>query len=301
MLVFRREGSTSFLEQRSTFQRRRSGASPSVGGEQRHRLRDRGGRRGGTFGRRRGERAPWARDLRRVTAALINDDLLLDMGPEVAAAARAYGLDLSAVRYALQTHHHTDHLYPRFLFTRNPYDAPTELPTLHWYAGREAIELVAHACEPPGLTAEVKAWLRLAVHPVAAGPYVVAAVKATHGPVDGTALLFVVGDHRRTVFYATDTGVLSEAAWATLRADGRRFDLVALDESMGPTRTYAEHLNVGECVRHVARLRDKGLLAPHARIFAVHLLHDNPPHDELTTLLAPHGIEVAYDGLVVDV
>jgi phosphoribosyl 1,2-cyclic phosphate phosphodiesterase len=47
-------------------------------------------------------------------------------------------------------------------------------------------------------------------------------------------------------------------------------------------------------------MRAEGLLAGNARIFATHLAHDaNPVHPELVALAAPHGYEIAYDGLTV--
>jgi phosphoribosyl 1,2-cyclic phosphodiesterase len=247
--------------------------------------------------------------VRRLSAALVNDNLLLDMGPEVMSAAREFGIDLSALHYVLQTHHHTDHLYARVLLARSDFDCLTPLPTLHWFAGQSSIDLLAHTARRVEIGQDLQERLRFAVHLVAAGerfevgPYDVTAVPASHGEVAETPLLYVVSDAGRTLFYATDTGVFSADAWATLRKvrdRGTRFDLVVLDESMGAERQYAHHLNIPEAIEHIARLRDERLLALRARVFVTHLLHTNPPHDELAALLAPHGIEVPYDGLVVD-
>ena len=51
---------------------------------------------------------------------------------------------------------------------------------------------------------------------------------------------------------------------------------------------------------HQRRLRDGDFLAPGAQQLATHLGHQlNPPHDELTAFLAPHGVAPAYDGLTL--
>src|SRR4051812_43753357 len=52
------------------------------------------------------------RDVRRRSAALVNDDLLLDAGPDVPAAAARLGLGLAAVQAVLVTHPQADHLAP---------------------------------------------------------------------------------------------------------------------------------------------------------------------------------------------
>lgn len=59
-------------------------------------------------------------------------------------------------------------------------------------------------------------------------------------------------------------------------------------------------MNAAEFVQHLARLREEGLMAPGARVFASHISHTgDPPYPDLTDLAASHGYEVAYDGLSV--
>ena len=48
--------------------------------------------------------------LRKRSAALINHDLLIDIGPDIMAASNQHGIPLTQVRYCLQTHAHADHL-----------------------------------------------------------------------------------------------------------------------------------------------------------------------------------------------
>src|SRR5712692_8878927 len=58
------------------------------------------------------------RSLRRRSAALIDDELLIDLGPDLMAAALMDGLSLAKVRYCLQTHEHADHLDPTHFVSR---------------------------------------------------------------------------------------------------------------------------------------------------------------------------------------
>lgn len=58
--------------------------------------------------------------LRRRSAALINDDLLIDLGPDIMTSAFTHGRSLTGVQYCLQTHAHSDHLDPSHFFARSP-------------------------------------------------------------------------------------------------------------------------------------------------------------------------------------
>jgi phosphoribosyl 1,2-cyclic phosphate phosphodiesterase len=52
----------------------------------------------------------------------------------------------------------------------------------------------------------------------------------------------------------------------------------------------------------MAELQSLGALAPNARKIATHFRHNGAALcDELTEYFTPHGIEVAYDGMVVEV
>src|SRR5262245_58844313 len=50
--------------------------------------------------------------LRKRSAALIDDILLIDFGPDLLAASLMHGIPLAGVRLCLQTHEHEDHLDP---------------------------------------------------------------------------------------------------------------------------------------------------------------------------------------------
>jgi phosphoribosyl 1,2-cyclic phosphodiesterase len=49
---------------------------------------------------------------------LINDDLLIDLGPDIMSASHIHGCSLEGVRYCLQTHPHADHLDLSHLLSR---------------------------------------------------------------------------------------------------------------------------------------------------------------------------------------
>ena len=131
------------------------------------------------------------------------------------------------------------------------------------------------------------------------GPYQVTAFPANHDPAV-EPLLYAIQAGGRQIFYGTDTAPLPEETWRAFHRHGLRFDLVILDHTYGPDEPGSDHLSARQLIEHAARMREEGLLADDARIFATHLAHaGNPVHPVLAEFAAQHGYEVAYDGLTV--
>ena len=248
--------------------------------------------------------------LRKRSAALINDDLLIDLGPDIMTASFLHGRSLTKVRYCLQTHAHADHLDPSHFLSRSPGYGVVGAPRLHFYAStataQRAAQLLERDCAPASLfDPEVGERLNLAIHPVQAlqsftvGPYRVTAFPANHDPAV-EPLLYAVEADGRTIFYGTDTATLLDETWQAFHRHKLRFDVVILDHTYGPDESGSDHLSAQQFIEHVARMREEGLLTDKARILATHVAHaGNPVHPELADFAARHGYGVAYDGLTV--
>jgi phosphoribosyl 1,2-cyclic phosphate phosphodiesterase len=248
--------------------------------------------------------------LRKRSAALIDDDLLIDLGPDVVAGATMHGRPLAGVRHCLQTHAHADHLDASLLLARSPEWGVVGAPRLHLFASaatlRRAAEALARDLAPAGLLDPAAGErLNLAVHrveamqPFAAGRYRVTAFPANHDPAVEPLLYAIEADGRR-IFYGTDTTALPEAVWRAFHRLKLRFDVVVLDHTYGPDEAGDDHLGAAGVIEHAARLRAEGLLADGGRVLATHISPaGNPPHPELAAFAARHGYEVAYDGLMV--
>lgn len=247
-------------------------------------------------------------NLRKRSALLIDSELLIDLGPDILAAAAWHDIPLTRLAYCLQTHEHADHLDPSHFLARSPFCGVRGAPPLHFYATEGAIALAARAlarhATPP--IAGTIAPLNLTVHPIGpfetftAGPYRVTSLRAAHDPEAIVALLYLIEHDGRSLFYATDTGPLPAETWAALRAWGGRLDAVLLDHTFGDGPPSTGHLNGAQFLEQIAGLRSAGLLAPAARIYAHHIAHhSNPPHAELARNAAAHGYLVAHDGLTI--
>jgi phosphoribosyl 1,2-cyclic phosphate phosphodiesterase len=250
--------------------------------------------------------------LRKRSAVLVNDDLLIDLGPDVMAGAQMHSAPLTRVRHCLQTHGHADHLDPSHFLSRSPAYGTVGAPRLHFYASAETLQWTAKLLERDYeagsfLDPEVGEELNLEIHAVGpmqcfnTGAYRVIAVPATHDPGMGS-LLYAIGFGGHWAFYGTDTAALSEDVWRAFHDHGLRFDLVMLDHTYGPEEVASDHLGARDVIAHAHRMRAEGLLAEGARVLGTHIAHEgNPAHPDLAAFAAQHGYEIAYDGLVVDV
>lgn len=256
-------------------------------------------------------RSEGGKSLRKRSSALINDDLLIDLGPDIMSASQFHHIDLSRVKYCLQTHPHADHLDLSHLLSRSPGFGVVGAPRLHFYASSETLaranqtfrrDLSGHELRSPESAKE----LNLELHviepnkPIKIGPYRIIAFPANHAHGFG-AMLYAVEYDGNSLFYATDTASLLEETWQAFHKYGLQFDLVVLDHTYGPHEEESDHLSARQVALHVQRMREEGVISDHGRAFATHIAHEgNPPHSELVKFAKQHGYEAAYDGLVLE-
>lgn len=188
--------------------------------------------------------------LRKRSSLLINHDLLIDLGPDIMAAAHQRGCDLTNVAYCLQTHPHADHLDLSHLLSRSAEYGTVGTPRLHFYASPETIERAAQTfvrdLEENYSLLSNEAETRLNLHivpieplrPFQAGPYRVTAFPANHAPGMG-AMLYAVESEGHSIFYGTDTAALPEATWQAFHQLQMRFEVVILDHTYGPEQAAA--------------------------------------------------------------
>jgi phosphoribosyl 1,2-cyclic phosphate phosphodiesterase len=249
--------------------------------------------------------------LRQRSAALINDDLLIDLGPDVLSSANLHKRPLTNVRYCLQTHAHADHFDSSHLLSRSPGYGVIGAPTLDFFASPASLRLAARLlerdCAPYSLLdPEIGQKLNLRIQPVEplkpfmAGRYKVIAFPANHDQ-SVESLLYAIQTDKGCIFYGTDTAALTDNTWQAFHQFKLHLDLVIFDHTYGPDYPASDHLNAWEMIEHAKRMRIEGLMTENARIFATHISHDaNPSHPELVQFAKQHGYEVAYDGLSID-
>ena len=201
--------------------------------------------------------------FRRNASALIDGVLLIDPGPGVPDALETFCISADDIRYVINTHPHGDHINEQTL-------AMLKGATLYNIAAGDELKI---------------------------GKYTVSALSANHATAE-RAVHFIISDGERRLFYGLDGSWLTYSEVAAIKKSG--VDLAVLDATVGDVpgdyRIF-EHNNLNMVCEIKATLE-----AYIKRFFISHMartLHTS--HDKLCERMKGVGIEVAYDGLEVEI
>ncbi len=204
------------------------------------------------------------KEYRRFSAAIIDNELLIDCGPQIMEALKEHNVDPSNIKYVINTHNHRDHFSEDSLKQLNDFGAEF----VQIKAGEEAV----------------------------LGKYTVYAFACNHGTCQN-AVHFIIKDSKHTVFYGLD------GAWLMIdEVQGiktHKPDLAVLDATIGfvdgDYRIF-EHNNLNMV------LEIQKTLKPFVKQFCIsHMartLHTS--HKELQEKLQSQNILAAYDGMEID-
>lgn len=253
------------------------------------------------------------KDLRTRSALLVEDDLLIDCGPDAVSAAHRLGRDLTRVRTLLVTHAHGDHFDPGHLVTRMPEYGCVRTPPLCIAASPASLIRLGQWLEREEAGTDLttprgRAALGLTVHPVQAGQpfsvghYTVTGIYSHHAP-DCDSRMYIVSDGRTAIFYGVDSPAFGEDVWQALARSGMRFSCAILDHTYGmmpESDRPADHMTARDVAQAAARLREMDLMTPDGVIYGTHLSHENMlPHAQMVEYANAHGYDIAWDGLTL--
>ena len=241
---------------------------------------------------------------------VINGDLLVDIGPDIAAASFEHDVRLTGIGICLQTHTHADHLDAEFILSRHADYGTTVSGDLLLVASDETLQAIDRLVQQRSdygsiFDPDTRSALHIGLVPVTPfeacniGDYRIIGYPANHGNDQGFLLFSIVqGDH--AVFYGTDTSVLFDEVWEHLQKERTGYDVVILDHTygLGHESKPADHLASKDVIAHANRFRENGLLKDNGVVYATHLSHEGSlEHDKLDEYASKHGYRVAYDGL----
>jgi phosphoribosyl 1,2-cyclic phosphate phosphodiesterase len=237
------------------------------------------------------------KNVRTRSSILINDTSLVDFPPDTYLHVLRDGLDLGEIEHIFITHSHADHLYLNDLARRSkPYAHLKKETKLMLWANQvvtgmldkrsSAFNTIQNNTVKPGDTFQ-------------AGELIVTALRADHMR-DEEALLFIICDEEKGIFYAHDSGWYPEEAWHYL--EGKELDLVNFDCTFGPISNRHGHMGIPEILEAREKLWDIGAIKHEAKCVITHFSHNGGLlHQELVEHVAGTGLIVAYDGMVIEI
>jgi phosphoribosyl 1,2-cyclic phosphate phosphodiesterase len=241
-------------------------------------------------------RAHRGRDIRSRCAAIVDDMLKIDLGPDTWYQLMREGLDARDWIAVLITHSDDDHFsIDELQYAVHPFN-DMEFFGFPIYGNRPVCRrIIERYPNWPFEVTETKSFQTVEI-----AEYRVTPLEANHKR-DEDSHNFLIDDGAKVLLYGTDTGYWFDTTWDYLK--GIKLDCLVLECSEGFVPTpYNGHLDAKEFLAVVDRLRRMGTLHDATRVVTTHHSHNGDgTHQELVDFFSTYGIEVGYDGLSFDI
>lgn len=233
------------------------------------------------------------KEIRRRSSVIIDEDLMIDFGPDIYWQKIEFGLALDKVRHAFITHAHEDHFAPCELFYRVEYFANNP-PELRVFGNERVGEGLERALGRPEL-----AFTRVAPGDVTDLPNGrVTALRGVHDRTQ-TCLIYLIERDGKAVLHGNDTGIFPEETFERLR--GKHLDAVWLDCTHAAEKEGTNHMGIEDNLIVRDRLLEIGCADERTQFIATHFSHNGRLlHHQLVERLQPLGFQVAYDGMAIE-
>lgn len=239
------------------------------------------------------------KEIKTRSQAILDDTLLIDFPADTYMHALRFGVDLPSVHTLIITHCHTDHLYERDFWCRNPNVAhDIDEKPLAVYATAAGCKKIAEmtVIDPHRTTVhEIAPFV-----PFEAEGYRIVPLKADHDPATDP-VFFIIEKGDKTLLYAHDTGWFPEETRDFLAHYDRKFDCVSLDCTYMLVEYREGHMGLAACRDTYARLTEMGLCDAATVACVNHFSHNgNATHEQFETEAANCGFLTAFDGMTVE-
>jgi len=236
------------------------------------------------------------KDLRTRSAAIINEDLKIDLGPDNHAQCVACGIDPMKWSALIFTHSHEDHLTVGELqYGLIPFNDQDFLSFTIY--GNDEVTRQINEMYPDW---PIEIVTTRSFQPFVHDDYLITPIRANHKNDEDSQNL-VIQQGPITALYGTDTGVWNEDTWEYLKRFSLNVLILECTEAFSAT-DYWGHLSFQETLEVVARLRSQGTLRPDAQVVTTHHSHQgNATHAQLEEAFRPHGIVPGFDGMKISV
>lgn len=245
------------------------------------------------------------REVRSRCQAIVDDEMILDFGPDTFMHVIRFGMDITELEHCLITHVHEDHFVPESFRYRQRGFANLKAGTKPLYVyGSSDVGSALQANADGTVTADGSVIYReiLPFQEMPIGSFRVTALPAFHGTEN--PYFYMICKEHKTMLYAHDTDVFSEQVWEYFVEKKIYFDLVSLDCTEGTKRNlaYRGHMNFerNEEVRdNMIRL---GIADANTKFVSNHFSHNGQAtYTAACQYGKEHGFVVAYDGMEMEV
>ena len=248
------------------------------------------------------------KNLRTRSGVIINENLLVDVNPDLLQQRFTQGIDLQKIKDVLVTHHHEDHFNPQLLLAHMPPFCDTE-ETLHIYATAPTVEAFNDMINKNGHTRLSE---HVILHQIAPGEwfetstgYKAFAIEAQHSATD--SVIYLIKNGNKDVLYGTDTGTPADIAFEQMQTalGGKHLDMAILDCTNGLDAVdYFGHMGLPENLEMKDKMISLSIAGKNTIFISTHFSHNlgkGATHQQMEDEFGKHEMLVAFDGLEMQV
>lgn len=238
-------------------------------------------------------------NLRSRSGALLDDDLKIDFNADTVTQMQRSGRHLAAVKTLVFTHQHSDHIIAEELnWSRSPF-TNTPPAAIDVYGNAQVLGKLHAQFPDEGKHPFTFHKLRSGQETTLPSGDAILPLPADH--VEG-ALVLRITRGGKVVFYGHDSGLYPAETLQAL-GEGPPLDIALMDCTNGGAQTSNRgHMGISGVAQMTQELRRRGVITDSTRVIATHFSHNGKLlHEELVREFLPHNIEVAFDGMTIEV
>lgn len=243
------------------------------------------------------------KEIKTRSQALIDDTVLIDFPADTYMHMLNNGIKPDRIHTLIITHSHSDHLYPKDFWCRNPGIANNiEEQPLNVYLTQPGFDESDTWMKKNGVVKE-----RVMLHkisafiPFVAEGYRFVPLKADHD-AKTEPVIYIIEKDGKALLYAHDTGYFPDETWEFLASYNKKFDFISLDCTGALLENYRfGHMGLSVCEEVRKRLLEMGLCDEKTVFCINHFSHNgNACHAELSASAENLGFITSYDGLEIE-
>ncbi|KLO21849.1 hypothetical protein X275_08025 [Marinitoga sp. 1197] len=240
------------------------------------------------------------KSIRLRSSILIDEEILIDFGPDIVASTNRFGKDLAKIKHILITHGHSDHLFFKNFEYRNPIFSGSfdDLPHIDLIVPDNLGTIIKNNTDLPKISLmSVEPFKTLHLN-----GYIIYTLKAYHtSGYDETPLNYIVEKNGIKILYGVDTGKFLKESVNFIKNKIGYLDIVILDATMGFNKKYEFHMGYEEILETKNVFEKENIINEKTDFIVTHFSHlHNPVHSELENIYSKHNIIPAFDGLKIN-
>lgn len=257
----------------------------------------------------RAARLTGGKNIRTRSQILINDDMLIDFGPDTYMHSIMYDFDLSRLAHVLITHPHTDHFYPdEFTNRLAKYAKSVDTDTLVIHGAKETLEAILAVSNDDKRYEGQSRIVFDIMKPYETrkiSNYFVTPLPARH--TTKTPFVYLIEEDGISFLLLHDTGRPTPEVYDYLKQRGIVLSAISFDTTYGCANTVEKFGKVGHHMGLIDNfavrefLVMKGIANKQTVCIADHISHQGTDidYDVISERAEVYGFRVSYDGMTL--